>query len=96
MKNRITYRKKKQGAKKAQRVTNKKENPVKILQVQGFRRLNFKTASNSYTFADIPIIKFGGSWLYQYEFHVGDKIKVRLSPGKIVITKLDTKLKEAK
>ncbi len=90
------YRKKKQSTKKAQRIVSKKENPVKILQVQGFRRLNFKTASNSYTYADIPIIKFGGSWLYQYKFHVGDKIKVRLSPNKIVITKLDTNLKEVK
>lgn len=63
------------------------QDQIKILHVQGFRRLKFQQRANNYTYIDVPAIKFAGVWLYKYNFKPGDKVKVRAYENKIIITK---------
>lgn len=39
-----------------------------------------------------PIIRFGGNYLVEFGFNIGDQINVRLEPGNITITKVQDAL----
>lgn len=65
----------------------KKISVTRIGHIHGKRRYEINYRSDTYRCVDVPMVRMSGIWMQYFNFYAGDRINIKTTRNKIVITK---------
>lgn len=65
----------------------KKLSVTRIGHIHGKRRYEINYRANTYDCVDVPMVRISGMWMRKFNFYAGDRINIKATRNKIVITK---------